>query len=147
MIDRIKKIREETGLSVADIKRALEEAGGDEAEALEILEAQGHKIAEKKATRRAAEGIVESYIHTTKKIGAILVLHCETDFVAKSPDFQELAHDLAMQIASMAPKDIDELMGQPFIRDPDLTVKELISKSIAKLGENIKVGDFSRLSI
>ena len=147
MIDRIKKLRVQTGLSVTDIRRALEKAGGDEKKALEILQAQGHKIAEKKASRQAAEGVVESYIHTTKKVGAILVLHCETDFVAKSPDFQELAHDLAMQIASMAPKDIKELIAQPFIKDQSLTVKELISKFIAKLGENIKVGDFERFSI
>ncbi len=142
MINTIKKLRDQTGLSVADIKNALEEAGGDEAKALEILNSSGHKIAEKKTSREAKEGVVESYIHNNKKIGAIVVLHCETDFVAKSRDFKELAHDLAMQIASMDPKDVDELMMQPFIRDQELTVKELINKYIAKLGENIKVGDF-----
>ncbi|OHB16633.1 MAG: translation elongation factor Ts [Parcubacteria group bacterium RIFCSPLOWO2_01_FULL_40_65] len=144
MIDSIKKIREQTGLSVADIKNALKEAGGDETKALEVLSSRGHKIAEKKAGREAKEGIIESYIHGTKKVGAIIVLNCETDFVAKSQDFQELAHDLAMQIASMDPKDIDELMKQPFIKEQELAIKELISKYIAKLGENIKIGDFKR---
>jgi len=147
MIDSIKKLRAETGLSVADIKDALKEANGDEAKALKILSSRGHKIAEKKAGREAKEGIVESYIHSTKKVGAIIVLNCETDFVAKSSDFQELAHDLAMQVVSMAPKDADELMKQAFIKEPDLTIKELLSKYIAKLGENIKVGEFSRFNV
>ena len=147
MINSIKKLREQTGLSVADIKNALKEANGDEAKALKILSSRGYKIAEKKAGRTAKEGLIESYIHGTKKVGALVVLNCETDFVAKSHDFQELAHLLAMQIASMDPKNADELMEQPFIKEPDLTIKELISKYIAKLGENIKVGDFSRFII
>ena len=147
MIDSIKKLRDQTGLSVSDIKHALAEAGGDEKKALEILSSRGHKIAEKKSSRRTAEGAVESYIHANRKFGASLVLHCETDFVAKSPDFLELAHDLAMQIASMDPKDAEELLSQPFIKDQNLTVKELIERYIAKLGENIKIGGFSRFSV
>ncbi|MBI4117453.1 MAG: elongation factor Ts [Parcubacteria group bacterium] len=147
MINIIKKLREQTGLSVADIKNALEEAGGDEKRALEILGSRGHEIAEKKSSRRAAEGVVESYIHSNKKVGAIVVLQCETDFVAKSPDFLELAHDLAMQIASMDPKGAEELLSQSFIKDPGIIVKELINKYIAKLGENIKIGEFFRFSV
>ncbi|MEK7537300.1 MAG: elongation factor Ts [Patescibacteria group bacterium] len=147
MIDGIKKLRDQTGLSVADIRRALEEAGGDEKKALEILDSRGHEIAEKKSSRRALEGVVESYIHANRKVGASLVLHCETDFVAKSSDFLELAHDLAMQIASMDPKDVEELLSQSFIKDQNLTVKELIEKYIAKLGENIKIGGFSRFNV
>lgn len=147
MIDIIKKIREQTGLSVSDIKSALEEAGGDEKRALEILGSRGHEIAERKSSRQALEGLVESYIHANRKVGASLVLHCETDFVAKSQDFLELAHDLAMQIASMDPKGAEELLSQPFIKDQNLTVKELISKYIAKLGENIKIGGFFRFSV
>ena len=147
MIDIIKKIREQTGLSVADIKRALDEAGGDEKRALEVLVGRGHEIAEKKSSRLAKEGVVESYIHANKKVGAIIVLHCETDFVAKSLDFLELAHDLAMQIASMNPKGAGELLEQPFIKDQNSTIRELINKHIAKLGENIKVGEFSRFNV
>ena len=147
MINSIKKLRDQTGLSVADIKNALDEAKGDEAKALEILSSSGHKLAEKKTSREAKEGIVESYIHDNKKIGAIVVLHCETDFVARSRDFKELVHDLAMQIASMDPKDVDELLGQPFIKEQETTIKGLIDRNIAKLGENIKVGDFVRFSV
>lgn len=147
MIDIIKKIREQTGLSVSDIKSALEEAGGDEQKALKILNTRGHEIAEKKSSRTAKEGVVESYIHSNRRIGAIIVLYCETDFVAKSREFLELAHDLAMQIVSMEPKDVEELLSQAFIKDQDLTVKELIASRIAKLGENIKVGSFSFFSV
>lgn len=147
MIDLIKKLRDQTGLSVADIKHALDEANGDEKKALEILGSRGHKIAEKKASRAAKEGVIESYIHNNKKVGAILILNCETDFVAKSPDFLELAHDLAMQIASMNPEDADELMKQAFIKDDGITIKDLINRYIAKLGENIKVGEFARFGI
>lgn len=147
MIDSIKKIRAETGLSVSDIKKALDEAGGSEEKAFELLRERGHRIAEKKSSRQADQGIVESYIHSNGKMGVILVLNCETDFVAKSPEFKALAHDLAMQIASMDPKDAEELMGQPFIKDQARTVKELITGHIAKLGENIKVGEFVRLEI
>ena len=147
MINSIKKIREQTGLSVSDIKKALDEAGGAEEKALEILRGRGHQIAEKKSSRQASQGIVESYIHSDGKKGVILVLNCETDFVAKSPEFKALAHDLAMQVASMSPKDARELMDQPFIKDQSRTVKDLIAGHIAKLGENIKVGGFSRLEI
>jgi len=147
MINSIKKLRAETGLSVADIKNALAEAEGDEKKAMEILRSRGHEIAAKKASRETGEGIVESYIHGNKKVGAIVVLNCETDFVAKNPDFRELAHDLAMQVASMAPQSADELLEQPFIKDQNITVKELLTNYIAKLGENIKIGEFSRLCI
>lgn len=147
MLNLIKKIREQTGLSVSDIKRALDEAGGREERALELLRLHGHRIAEKKSSRQASQGIVESYVHSNGKMGVILVLNCETDFVAKSSEFKALAHDLAMQIASMDPKDAEELMSQPFVKDQGRTVKDLITDHIAKLGENIKVGKFSRLEI
>ena len=147
MIDSIKKLREQTGLSVSDIKKALDEAGGAEDRALEILRDRGLQIARKRSSRQADQGIVESYIHSNGNMGVILVLNCETDFVAKSSEFKKLAHDLAMQIASMNPKDAEELMSQPFVKDQGQTVKELVAGHIAKLGENIKVGEFSRLEI
>ncbi|MEK7579635.1 MAG: elongation factor Ts [Patescibacteria group bacterium] len=147
MIDSIKKLREQTGLSVLDIKNALEAAAGDEEKAMDILISRGHEIAEKKSARTAKEGVVESYIHSNRKVGAIIVLHCETDFVAKSPEFRELAHNLAMQVASMKPKTVDELLEQVFIKDQSLTIKQLLEKYIAKLGENIKVGDLSYFSV
>ena len=147
MINSIKKLREQTGLSVADIKRALDESGGDEKKALEILAGRGIEIAEKKSSRAANEGIVEGYIHSNRRVGATVILHCETDFVAKSRDFLELAHDLAMQIASMNPKDADELLGQPFIKDAGISIKDLVSKHIARTGENIEVGEFNRYEV
>ena len=146
-IDKVKKIREATNLSVGEISRALVEAGGDEAKALELLKARGAEIAGKKSTREIKEGVVESYIHNTKKVGAIVALGSETDFVARNAEFQKLARDLAMQVASMNPQTVDELLSQPFIKDASLTVKDLIDQHIARLGENIKIGDFFRLEI
>ena len=146
-IDKVKKIREATNLSVGEISRALAEAGGDEAKALELLKARGAEIAGKKSTREIKEGVVESYIHNTKKVGAIISLGSETDFVARNAEFQKLARDLAMQVASMNPQTVDELLAQPFIKDAGMTVKDLIDQHIARLGENIKIGDFFRLEI
>ncbi len=146
-IEKIKKIRGVTGLSVGEISKALAESGGDEARALEFLKGRGAQIASKKSTRELKEGIVESYIHSNKKVGAILELGSETDFVARNEEFKKLAHELAMQIVSMNPGDVEELLSQPFIKDNAMTVAELINQYIAKLGENIKVRNFTRLEI
>lgn len=146
-IEKIKKIREATGLSVGEISGALSEAGGDEMKALEFLKARGTAIAGKKASREVKEGIVECYIHNTKKIGAIVTLGSETDFVARNEEFQRLARDLAMQVASMNPQSVEELLAQPFIKDAEMTVADLITRHIARLGENIKIGQFVRLEI
>lgn len=146
-IETVKKIREATGLSMWEISKALSEAKGDEGRALEILKSRGVVIAQKKSSRQIKEGIVEAYIHGNKKIGVILELGSETDFVARNSEFQKLAHDLAMQIASMNPQNEEELMAQPFIKDPGLTISDLLNQHIAKLGENIKIGRFVRLDI
>ncbi len=146
-IDKIKKIREATNLSVGEISKALAEAGGDEIQALEILKARGAAIANKKSTREIKEGVVECYIHNTKKMGAMVELGSETDFVARNAEFQKLARDLAMQIASMNPQSIEELLAQPFIKDTTITVSDLITQHVARLGENIKIGQFARLEI
>jgi len=146
-IDKVKKIREATMLSVGEISKALAEADGDEQRALELLKARGAEIANKKSSREIKEGVVECYIHNTKKVGAIIELGSETDFVARNADFLKLARDLAMQVASMNPQSVDELLSQPFIKDADVTVGDLINQYVAKLGENIKVGQFSRLEI
>lgn len=143
----IKQLRDSTGLSFAAIKKALDEAGGDKTKAVEILKAHGAIVAEKKASRSTGQGLVESYIHSNKKVGVLLELLCETDFVARNPAFSELAHEVAMHIAAMDPRDGAELLGQPYIRDQNLTVENLIAQYIAKLGENIKVGKFIRLQI
>lgn len=146
-IDVVKKIREATGLSFGEISQALREAAGNESKALEILQARGVAIAKKKSSREIKEGVVESYIHSTKKVGVLLELGSETDFVARHPDFQNLAHDLAMQVAAMRPQTVEELLGQPFIKDSSRTVVDLINQHIAKLGENIRVGRFIRFEI
>ena len=146
-IDSIKELRDITGLSFNEIRKALEEAGGDTTKALEILKARGASIAEKKSSRSTSEGIVESYIHANKKIGVLLELVCETDFVARNPMFGELAHECAMHVAAMAPQNLDELLQQAYIKDPSKTINELITDAIAKLGENIKINRFERFQI
>lgn len=143
----IKELREATGLSFGDIKKALDEAGGDREKALELLKSRGVAIAQKKAERSTHEGIIESYVHTNKKIGVLVELVCETDFVARNPLFGELAHECALQIAAMAPTDIAEFLGGEYVKDPSITMSTLITNAIAKLGENIKVNRFERFSI
>lgn len=145
--EKIKDIREATGLSFKEIKRALDEAGGDKARAMEILKAHGIAIAEKKSSRQVKEGVVDSYIHSTKKLGVLVEVLCETDFVARNPEFQKLAHELAMHIAASKPGTTEDLLSQPFIKDQDITVKDLLNQHIAKLGENIRVGHFEIIEI
>lgn len=140
--DKIKNLRDATGLSLGQIKKALDEAGGDVARAVEVLRAHGVAVAAKKSSREVKEGVVDAYIHATKKLGVIIEVLCETDFVARNAEFQKLAHELAMQVAAAKPGTVDNLLSQPFIKDQDMTVKELINQYVAKLGENIQVGRF-----
>lgn len=144
---KIKELRNRTGLSFAQIKKALNEADGNEEQAIKILSKQGAIVAAKKASRSTKEGVIESYVHATKKTAATLELLCETDFVARNPLFLELAHEMAMHIAAMNPADITELLSQAFIKDPAITVKDLLNSYIAKLGENIQIGNFVRYQI
>ena len=146
-IEIVKELRETTGLSFKEIQKAVAEAVGDKARAIEILKAHGATVAEKKSSRKTGEGLVASYIHATKKVGVLVELLCETDFVARNPLFSELAHDLAMHIAAMDPRDNEELMAQPFVKDQDITIKDLVTQYIAKLGENMKVERFVRFQI
>lgn len=143
----VKEIRNSTSLSFNEIKRALDEAGGDKARAMEVLKAHGVKVAEKKALRTTGQGIVETYVHSNKKVGVLVEVLCETDFVARNPLFGELAHEIAMHIAAMDPQDGHELLSQPYIRDQDVTIGEFVTQYIAKLGENIKIGKFCRLQL
>lgn len=147
IVKLVKELRDATGFSFAEITRALAEAGGDKARAAAILKAHGATLADKKSSRATGEGIVEAYIHATKKVGAMVEVLCETDFVARNPMFGQLAHELAMHIAAMDPESVSELLKQPYIRDQDITVEELIRQHIAKIGENIKVGKFIRFQI
>ncbi len=155
----IKSLRDATGAGIMDCKRALEEAQGDIEKAQEILKQKGIAIAAKKAHRETSEGLIETYVHSGNRIGSLVELNCETDFVARTPEFKDLAHDLAMQIAAMAPQYIgdgdlpDDLNGnpqevvllqQPFIKDPVRTVQDLVNDVVARVGENVRVRRFSR---
>lgn len=144
-IEQIKKLREETAVSIADCKKALEEAGGNLDKAKEILQEKGKKMADKKASRGTEQGIIESYIHNNRKIGVLLELLCETDFVAKSEQFQSLAHELCLQIAGFAEE--TPLLEQPWIKDQSKTIGDLVKENIAQLGENITVKRFTRYEI
>ena len=146
-IDQIKALRDETGLSVADIKKALTEAGGDVDKTRELLASRGGDIAAKKAGRDLRAGLIDSYIHNNKLSGCMLELRCETDFVSRGEVFQTLAHDLSLHITAMKPQNVEELMEQPFIKNPEQTIKDLITSHIAKLGENIQVGRFEVFQI
>ncbi len=155
-MDDIKQLREETGLSFAQIKKALDEANGDKEKAREVLAQYSAASAEKKADREITAGVVSSYVHNSKTIGVLLELRCETDFVAKNEEFVALAHDLAMHVCAMAPTSINNedglgeetsLLKQSFIKDPSMTVEERLAGAVQKFGENTKVTKFVRYSI
>lgn len=191
-LEQIKKIREQTGAGMVDVKKALDEAQGDEAKAIEFLRKNGQAKALKKTDRDANEGIVGAYMHSNNKIAAMVKLYCETDFVARNEEFSQLAKDIAMHISAMNPKvlkpedvgdDLVEkereiwldqaknenkpkeimdkilegkekkfredlaLLSQPFVKNPDITVKDLITEKIGKIGENIQIGDFARFEL
>lgn len=145
-IDQIKQLRQETGVSISECKKALETTEGNHEKAKEILRKWGKELAGKKAEREVLLGIVESYIHPNKRVGAMVELCCETDFVARSEDFKKLAHELCLQIAAMDPEE-DSLVSQIWIKDETKTIKDLINEYIAKLGENIVVKKFVRFNI
>tara|TARA_Y100000310_G_scaffold333141_1_gene410070 strand:+ start:74 stop:520 length:447 start_codon:yes stop_codon:yes gene_type:complete len=146
-IEDLKQLRDETGMSVTDIKKALEESGGDLGNARKLLRSKGAEIAQKKQEREVGEGIVDVYLHPTGKTGVLLDLRSETDFVAKSPDFKDLAHELSLQIAAMNPESVEELLSQEYVKDSARKVQDLLQEYIAKLGENIVVKRFSRYQI
>lgn len=146
-VEKIKHLRESTGLSFNEIKKALTEADGDESRAVEILKAHGMAVAVRKSSREVKEGVIDCYIHATKKLGAMIEVLCETDFVARNVEFQKLAHDLVMHIAASKPGAVSELLEQPFVKDQDMTVKDLLNQYVAKLGENIQIGRFEIFEI
>ena len=143
----IKNLRNETSASIADCRNALEESKGDYNKAIVWLNKHGIEKAEKKADRNTSEGLIESYIHQNAKVGALVEALCETDFVARTSEFKTLVHEIAMQVASMDPKDVDSLLKQAYIRDSSKTIEQLVKEAIAKLGENIVVKRFKRFQI
>jgi elongation factor Ts len=161
--DDIRRLRELTGAGVMECKRALTQAEGDFERAQKILRSQGAVIAEKKAGREASQGVIEAYVHTQRErpVGVLVEVNCETDFVARSDDFKQLARDLALQIAAMNPKQIsvddgpageeldsqEVLLTQPFIRDPDQSVQDRINETVSRVRERIVVRRFSRFEL
>ena len=162
-LDMIKDLRQKTGAGVMDCKRALEDASGDMNEAQEILREKGFADAAKKLGRETREGLVEAYIHTGGRLGALVEVSCETDFVARTSDIKDLAHDLAMQVAAMPStsyvdqSEIEEedsrpleevsLLDQSYIKDPSRTVRDVVQEVMAKVGENVRVRRFARFAL
>lgn len=145
--EQIKSLREKTNISIAQCKKALEEAGGDEAKALEILKSKGAEIAGKKSDRELGSGAIGSYVHSNNSMGALVLLASETDFVSGNTDFKTLADDLAMHVAASAPENLEEFMAQPFIKDPSLTIEAVVQGAVQKFGERVIIANFSRLSL
>ena len=145
-VDDIKKLREQTGAGIADCRAALESSKGDLEKAKQILKQKGLDKAESKSDRAVKAGMVETYSHNGR-VGVLVELLCETDFVAKTDDFKNLAHELALQVASMKPSSVEELLSQEYIRETDQTVDQLIKGVVGKLGENIQVGRFERVAL
>ena len=158
----VKSLREMTGAGIMDSKRALVDADGDESKAVELLREKGLASAAKRAGRATSEGVIESYIHSGGRVGALVQLSSETDFVARTDEFSELARELAMQVAAMNPKYVDRdsvpedagevgddelLMEQAYIRDPGQTVGDLVKVLAGKTGENVHVGRFARYEL
>lgn len=160
----IKELREKCGAGIMECRSALVKSEGDMEKALEDLKEQGCLKAAKKADRVTEQGLVEAYVHIGRRIGAIIELNCETDFVARTDIFKELAHNLAMQVAAMCPQYISEdeipqeekadteiatacLLKQAYIKDPAMTIQDLIVEAISKTGENIKISRFARFEL
>lgn len=146
-IELLKQLRLETSASIADCRKALEESNNDYEKALAWLKKHGLEKAEKKLDRKTSAGVVDAYIHHTLVSGATVVLTSETDFVARTEEFKNLAHEIAKQVTATNPKSADDLLKQPWIRDESKTVGDLIKEHIAKLGENITIKDFKKFEI
>ena len=159
---QIKELREMTGAGIMDSKRALEAADGDIEAAAQALMEEGLASAAKRAGREAGEGVIEAYIHTGSRVGSLVELNCETDFVARTPEFKALARDLAMQVAAMSPRYVDResipedagevsedeiLLDQMYIRDNSVKVADLVTEMVSKVGENVKVGRIERFAL
>lgn len=161
-VEAIKALREQSGAGVMDCKKALADAQGDMQKAVELLRIKGISIAANKASREAKEGIVDCYVHSGNRVGAIVEVNCETDFVARTQEFRDMVHDLAMQVAAMSPLYVDQesipegvdgspqeisLLQQPYIKDPSKTVHDVINDVIGKVGENVQVRRFIRFAL
>ena len=159
---KVKQLRDLCGAGIMECRNALIEAEGNEKKALDIIKERGLLRVQKKAERSTTQGLIEAYVHTGGRIGALVEVNCETDFVARTDEFKELAHHLAMQVAAMSPQFVAEeeipqdadverqtacLMLQPDIKDPNRTIQDIINETIAKVGENIRVSRFVRFEL
>ena len=142
----IQRLRESTGAGVMECKRALEDAKGDFDKATNLIRERGLQKVEKRSGRETGAGLIESYVHN-ERIGVLLDLRAETDFVVRSEPFRRLSHELVMQIAALAPQNIEELLKQPYIKDESRSVEDIIKDVIARVGENIRVNQFHRIEI
>lgn len=145
-LSEVKRLREMTGVGLTDAKKALEESGGDFEKALEAMKKKGFDKAIKRAERAAGAGLIGTYSHDGR-IGVVVEVNCETDFVAKTDEFKELVKDLCLQIAAVEAENVKALMEQEFIKDPSKTVGDVVKEHIAKLGENIVVRRFERMAL
>lgn len=144
--DDIKRLRALTGVGMTDAKAALVEAKGDFDKALEQMRKQGLTKADKRSEREVRAGIIGSYVHDGR-IGVLVEVNCETDFVAKTDEFKDLVKNLCLHIAASQPENLAELLSQPFVKNPEITVSDFVKEHIAKLGENIEIRRFSRLAL
>lgn len=146
-VKAIKELRDDTGAGILDVKNALEEFEGDVEKARESLKKKGLAKAEKKANRAANDGLIHSYIHAGGKVGSMVFVACETDFVAKTDDFKKLVHEIALQVATEEYANLEALNEADYIRDPSKKIKDLVKETIGKLGENMEIKDFARFSV
>ncbi len=145
-INDLKKLRELTSAGVSDCRQALEDAGGDFEKAKKLVAEKSIEKAAKKADRETGSGLISSYIHGDK-VGVLVEVRCETDFVARTDDYKHLCHEIALQVAAMNPKDVKALLESAYVRDPKLTIEGLIKQTIGKLGENITLARFHRMTL
>lgn len=145
--EQIKELRDKTGISVGECKKALEASEGDMGKAMAILAERAEASVGKKADRELGAGCVAAYVHSNKQVGAMVNLACETDFVSKNEEFVALGYDLAMHISAMRPASKEELLAQPYIKDGEKTIADLISAATQKFGERVEIADFSCFSV
>lgn len=143
----VKKLREETGAGMMDCKKALDEADGNMEQAKELVRQRGLAKAEKKADRETKEGYIASYVHTNNKMAALVELLCETDYVARNEEFQQLAQEIARQVVAMSPETVEELLAQESIRQGSRTIDEMIKELSGKIGEKFVLNRFIRYQV
>ncbi len=146
-LDDLKKLRAETSAGVSDCRQALEDAEGNYEKAKKLITERGLEKAAKKEGKETSQGLVASYVHATGKVGVLVELRCETDFVARTDEFKNLAHEMALQITAMNPENVESLLASAYIRDAGKSMADLVKLTIAKVGENITVARFTRMQL